>query len=145
MLHWRVHSEPAGMDGTTPEAGSPESMPAFQMLADRVGSDKALLVATKLMVCDADDFHKYDADRSGMISQWEFTAMFRNVSDHAEPRSLSQARVDDMRCAQSAVDVCPQKGALRRRPRFRVEGDGQRQIGKHLTHGGAVGPSPRMT
>ena len=125
MLHWRVHSEPAGMDGTTPEVGSPESMPAFQMLADRVGSEKALLVATKLMVCDADDFHKYDADRSGMISQWEFTAMFRNVSDHAEPRSLSQARVDDMRCAQSAVDVCPQKGALRRRPRFRVEGDGQ--------------------
>ena len=78
------------MDGTTPEVGSPESMPAFQMLADRVGSEKALLVATKLMVCDADDFHKYDADRSGMISQWEFNAMFRQASGLSQPRFLSQ-------------------------------------------------------
>lgn len=68
-------------------------MPAFMLLADRIGVDKALLVATKLMVCDPDDFHKFDADRSGMISKWEFTAMFRQAM-FVRKRELTDNDVD---------------------------------------------------
>jgi hypothetical protein len=83
-----------GHHGTaTHRIGSAEAMPAFELLADRIGPDKAALVATKLMVCDADDFHKHDADRSGQISKWEFTAMFRTAL-FIRKRELSDADID---------------------------------------------------
>ena len=68
-------------------------LPAFELLAKRIGPDKAAHVATRLMYCNGDDFKSFDADGGGTITKWEMMAMFRQAL-FIRKHELSDADID---------------------------------------------------